>query len=455
MGSLCPNRLILRTICVDNGIRIVPADGGKMVTQRLRSVLLFFTLLLLTYGVYAAPPASRLIVPENYEVRARYRDLIFGPRIEVGDFKPVVEEQFGLDTSVSMQVMNQNGSFYLVFTNEDKGEYPLYSQGSYIIKRDLETGAFAQIKIFIRSEPGSFLRIHPAGRRSKMDVYLMDTLLYRGVVLPLSLEQIALESFTKIVSLSRFQIEWDLLTPVSQRPDDLITMSMITKLRDRISDFRDSDDGAMDVDGVFRFIEDLTENPEGGFNCSGFAKWVVDGLYQPITGELLSIEGLKEKHLDYRGNAWSEHHEDSRDPYFGLDWSRNLAIAMLSLGGDRPLNPEAADVKSVPFFDYFEDVGYRVRDLDLVLFLLARVEPGYFYLGSINRDFGTDPVLKQHVHIAAFFPYFDENGVFHTVVMERNNETSIDSLKNRYMSDHVHLVRLPVSEGYTPPFVEF
>jgi len=112
-------------------------------------------------------------------------------------------------------------------------------------------------------------------------------------------------------------------------------------------------------------------------------------------------------------------------------------------------------VKSVPFFDYFEDVGYRVRDLDLILFLLARVEPGYFYLGSINRDFGTDPVLKQHVHIAAFFPYFDENGVFHTVVMERNNETRLASLKNRYPSDHVHLVRLPVSEGYNPPFVEF
>lgn len=420
-----------------------------------RSPLIVWLLLVLASGVYATPPISRVIVPENYEVRARYRDLIFGPRNEIHEFKPVVEEQLGRDNQVSMQVVSQNGSFYLVFTNEDNGEYPLYSQGSYVIKRDLETGEFTQIKIFIRSEPGSFIRIHPAGRRSKMDVYLMDTLLYKGVVLPLSLKQIAVESFSKIVELSGFQVEWDLLTPVSQRPEDLITLSMINTLRENLVNVLDADDGAMDENGEYRFIDDLAENPDGGFNCSGFAKWVVDGLYQPVTGQLLSIEQLKEKHLDYRGNAWSEHLEDNRDPYFGLDWTRNLAMAILSPKTDITVNPEVADVKSVPFFDYFEDVGYRIRDLEQVLYFLTRVEPGYFYLGSVNRDFGKDPVLKQHVHVVVLFPYFDENGVFHTAVMERNSETGLKSLKNRYPSDHIHLVRVPVSEGYTPPSVEF
>ncbi len=420
-----------------------------------RMPLILGILLVLTSEIVAAPPISHGTIPENYEVRVRYRDLIFGPRNEIFDFNPVVEEQQGRDTNVSMQVVNQNGSFYLVFTNEEKGEYPLYSRGSYIIKRDLDTGEFTQIKIFIRSEPGSFLRIHPAGRRSKIDVYLMNTLLYKGVVLPMSLEEIAVESFSKIVELSRFQVEWNLLAPVAQRSEDRITLSMIDELRERLEHVRDSDDGAMDENGEFRFIDDLSKNPESGFNCSGFAKWVVDGLYQPITGELLSIERLKEKHLDYRGNAWSEHHEDDRDPYFGLDWSRNLAVAMLFPETGILANPEAADVKSVPFFDYFEDVGYRIQDLELILYFLARVEPGYFYLGSVNRDYGADPVLKQHVHIAVFFPYFDKNGVFSTVVMERNSETGLDSLNNRYPADYVHLVRLPVSDLYAPPFVEF
>jgi hypothetical protein len=425
-----------------------------MDTLHRRLSLIFGILLFIASGIFASPSITHDTIPENYQVRSRYRDLIFGSRNEIFDFSPVVEEQTGRDTAVSMQVVSQNDSFYLVFTNEEKGGYPLYSRGSYIIKRDLESGDFTQIKIFIRSEPGSFLRIHPAGRRSKMDVYLMNTLLYKGVVLPMSLEQVALESVSRIIDSSRFQVEWDLLAPIVQRSEDKIILSMIDTLRGELEHLRDSDDGAMEENGEYRFIENLAENPESGFNCSGFSKWVVDGLYQPMTGKLLSIETLKRKHLDYRGNAWSENYEYDRDPYFGLDWSRNLGVAML-FPEQIAANPEAADVKSVPFFNYFEDVGYRIHDLELILYLLARVEPGHFYLGSVNRDYGADPVLKQHVHIAVFFPYFDENGVFKTVVMERNRETGIDSLQNRYPADHIHLVRVPGSAVYTPPSVEF
>jgi len=230
---------------------------------------------------------------------------------------------------------------------------------------------------------------------------------------------------------------------------------MLSKLRSELAFLVDSDDGAMDKNGEYRLIADLSLNPEKGFNCSGFVKWIVDGLYGPRAGELLSIEELKRKHLGYRGNAWSEKYEYERDPYFGLDWSRNLATAVLSLQSGAGVDPEAADVRSVPFFEYFEDVGFRVEDLDLLMYLLARTEPGHFYIGSINRDFGADPVLKQHVHLVALFPYFDEAGVFKTAVMERNVETGIQSLKTRFPSDHIHLVRLPASGDFAPPPLNF
>jgi hypothetical protein len=132
-----------------------------------------------------------------------------------------------------------------------------------------------------------------------------------------------------------------------------------------------------------------------------------------------------------------------------------MATAMLSLHVGYPVGPEGADVRSVPFFDYIEDVGYRVQDLDLVLFFLSRLEPGNVFIGSINRDFGTDPVLKQHVHLVVLFPYFDADGEFRLVVMERNQETSIHSLKDRYSADHIHLVRVPVPEHYSPPTLNF
>lgn len=414
-----------------------------------------FIILASVVEVSAFPPANRLAVPENYEVRLRYRDLIFGARNGILDFGQVVEDQKGSNQTVSMQVLNQNDSFYLVFTNEEAGEFPLYSRGSYIIRRDFEDGAFTQIKIFTRSDPGSFIRIHPSGRRSSMDVFLFGRQLYKRVILPISIERLVVEPFSNIVAMTSSQVNWELLSQIPARPEDKILTAMVKNLRSSIADLADSDDGAIDQDGTYRFIESLAENPEKGLNCSGFAKWVIDGLYQRQTGELLPIESLKRKHVSLRGTAWSENYENERDPYFGLDWSRNLATAILSLEAGGGVDPEAADVRSVPFFDYIEDVGYSVQDIELVLYFLTRVEPGHFYIGSINRDFGEDPVLKQHVHLVLLFPYFDESGAFDIAVFERNIETSTASLMTRYPGDHIHLVQVPAPESYSPPTLNF
>ncbi len=403
----------------------------------------------------AFPPAARLAMPENYEVRLRYRDLIFGARNRILGFEQVVENQSGYHQTVSMQIISQNDSFYLAFTNEEAGEYPLYSRGSYIIRRDFEDGAFTQIKIFTQSEPGNFIRIHPSGKRSTMDVYLFGRQLYKRVILPIPIERLVVEPFSKIVTLTSSQVDWELLSQTSGRRDDEILVAMLESLRLHMPHLADSDDGAVDHDGTYRLIENLAENPENGLNCSGFAKWVIDGLYQQKTGKLLSIEMLKRKHIGLRGNAWSENYEYERDPYFGLDWSRNLATAILSLATGGEVKPEAADVRSVPFFDYIEDVGYGVEDLKLVLYFLTRIEPGHFYIGSVNRDYGEDPVLKQHVHLVLLFPYFAESGAFNVAVLERNVETSVASLMSRYSEDHIHLVQLPASKSYSPPTLNF
>ena len=429
-----------------------PGFAAALLSRRIRMRQLRSLAVL---GFFLAVSMECFALPENYEIRAKYRDAIFGPKNLMVAFEPVVERQIGSDAGVSMQVIGQNDAFYLLFTNEEEGEYPLYSRGSYIIKRDIETGDFAQIKVFIRSEPGSYVRILPHGKRSKMDVFLMQNLLFRNVVLPMPLEQIVTEPFSRIKDASRYQVEWDLLSPTVQRPVDRTIDDMVTKLRGRLEYLRDADDGAMDSGGTFKLIEDLTENLGSGFNCSGFAKWVVDGLYLPRTGKLLPIEALKEKHLELRGTVWSDTYEESRDPYFGLDWSRNLAVSIIGLDAGSSLNPEVADVRNVPFFEYFEDVGYKVENVELILYLLARKDPGYFYVGSINREFGSDPVLRQHVHVLVLFPYFDVDGKFTVVIMERNVETGVASLLDRYANDYIHLVKIPASNTFLPPSVEF
>ncbi|MFA7565651.1 MAG: hypothetical protein WCY01_01390, partial [Alkalispirochaeta sp.] len=104
-----------------------------------------------------------------------------------------------------------------------------------------------------------------------------------------------------------------------------------------------------------------------------------------------------------------------------------------------------------PFARYVEDVGYRVESLSAVLYWLARNEPGTFYLGSVNRLFGSDPVLRQHTHVVVLFPWFDESGRFQVSVMERNVETSLSSLEKRYGKDYIHLVRVRGNPRFEPP----
>jgi hypothetical protein len=147
--------------------------------------------------------------------------------------------------------------------------------------------------------------------------------------------------------------------------------------------------------------------------------------------------------------------EDARDPYFGLDWTRNIAVALMQL--DHPgteLAPTAADVREVPFSQYVRNVGYPVVDMKEVLYLLAIQDPGYFYLGSVNKEFGTDPVLRQHTHVVVLFPYFTGDGKFRVSVMERNVETSLQSLADRYPDDFIHLVRIRAERNYVPPVIK-
>lgn len=382
-------------------------------------------------------------------------ELIFAP---VGEI-PRVEREFVAPFPGGEEVLyrteEHSGHLYQLFIPEHDGRYPVYAAGSYIIKRSLETGAFVQVKIFTRSDEEFFVRIRPAGRRSEMSVILNGRELYRQTPVPIPFAQVLLLPFAEVMRSTRHLVDWDLLEPLGSPQEYAAVETMVSRAREALVTLPDAEDGAMDASGGLVFIESLSSMEElPGFNCSGFAKWVCDGLYHPRTGSFMEIEPLKEKHLELRGTGWSEPREDDRDPYFGLDWTRNLARTLAALetsSTPEELHPEAFDVRDLPVANYIEDVGYPVESLRHVLYYLAARDPGHFYLASVNREFGDAPVLRQHTHVVVLFPYFDRGGRFRTAVMERNVETSVESLERRYGGDYIHLVRVGASKSFVPP----
>jgi hypothetical protein len=272
------------------------------------------------------------------------------------------------------------------------------------------------------------------------------------VLFPVTLESLITEPFDTVIKLSDYIVNWDILYAQKNETENRYIINMVGEIEDKLLYLKDSDDGAQDEAGNYIFIADKTANPGKGFNCSGFVKWISDGIFSGKTKKLMNIDTLKKKNLSERRNTLGLIYEDIRDPFFGLDWTRNIAMMLYEL--DHPGKTASigdVDVKDFPYETYLPDIGYTVKNLKPLLYYLAVTDPGYIYLGSINGDFGKDPVLRQHYHVAAFLPYVDANGNFFPFVFERNKKTQIDDFLKKYSREYIHLVKIKADASFNLP----
>ena len=393
--------------------------------------------------------------PDNYEIRREYKNIIYGTNTEVEKQTVSVEECLLTGKKVKFSIVKKESDYYFIFINEDSGKFPLVSSGTYIVKRNIDSAEIVQIKIFIKNSQDTYIRISGENGKTLLDIYLYGTLVYQGIVLPVTMDEVITSPFERIVELSEYIVDWSLFDSAFDASENLKLSGIGEKITEKLVYLRDSDDGAQDNKGNFIFIESLSPQlSEGGFNCSGFVKWICDGLYYASERKLMDVETLKSKNIDKRATLLNSILEDERDPFFGLDWTRNIAMELHELKSEVKADIGAVDVRNYPFDDYIFDRGYRVASLKSVLYYLAKKEPGYFYLGSVNGDFGEGPVLRQHFHVAAFFPVFSEDGDFIPSVFERNRKTDIDDFSSTYSNNYIHLVRIKADNAYILPDID-
>ena len=222
------------------------------------------------------------------------------------------------------------------------------------------------------------------------------------------------------------------------------TYNVYIQILNKLPLCKDSSTGAIDSNGFY------TKDSGNGFNCSGFAKWIVDGFYTPLCdsfeAKYISLVNLRRKHITERGTPDILIYEDLRDPYFGLDWTRNLAV---ELGKKRGENPDykSYDINSSKISPYVSNCGFPLSKIEDVIKeqMSKENDLNFFFLGSINGFYGENPRLWQHYHIAVFIPYFEDK-ILKIAVLERNKETSFEYLLSRYPNTWCHLVSIS-SEG--------
>ncbi|MCL1993562.1 MAG: hypothetical protein FWG66_11520 [Spirochaetes bacterium] len=359
------------------------------------------------------------------------------------------------------------------------GQFPGWAQGSWMLTRRIDTGAPVSVRTFLRSDPFTFVQFRPLNQeRVLMDVVVYGSYLVYALPLSLSFERLYTMPVNDVLRLAGNRFPRRYFDP---NPGDFSAQrQLVTQIRSRLAPLRFVDDGALNESGEFVFIATgQQQNPglnDGGLNCSGFAKWLIDGILRPVTGERLAIPPLKAPFGD-RGSGFTERWEDQRDPFFGLDWIRNLAsTAGTVLRSQAHSNLEEIEVRRnlfsrvlvpagtgfVPrsFPGFLPEAGFGIEGLHGLLYTLAIDEPGRFFLAAVNVEMGPAttpdnlrgaPRLRQYFHVAAFIPFFDEYGDFRIAVFESAAETSFAAFRNRYPAGHhVNLVRVPIVTAFDP-----
>ena len=204
----------------------------------------------------------------------------------------------------------------------------------------------------------------------------------------------------------------------------------------------DSSVGVIDATG--KYINEKDDN--FGLCCSGYAKWIADGYYYPLRKKnhsrlrYMSIKKLRKIYPALRGDNQTFQYEKSREPFFGLDWTRNIARELAEEKYKQNFFYNSFDVTHSFKAKYEKDRGFPIEKMPEVLKEQTILYPNRWYLVSINGDFGKNPTMIQHHHIAVFFPYFNKDGIFRLPVLERTRRTSFEYLISRYPNTYCHLV---------------
>lgn len=356
-------------------------------------------------------------------------------------------------------------------------------QGTWILYRNYETGAPECIKIYPRENPELYLSIRPSSSKNKsfISICLFNTYVRKDISVGIPFENLYYLPLLKLRDITKDMLPWDIFNPpifyngVEAASDTI---------RERLKTLVYVEDGAFDEfgkpvhlmngrpqteDDIVKAIrpDQRLKDVKGGVNCSGFAKWIVDGMIRPIAGQGIFIKSLKTE-TDVPDTYFTKPYKE-RELHFGLEWIRNLAAAALSLNVKRTVKPigSGVDVTIEPFAlvppikqknvkedfasfkGYEKTAGYQTSYLEALLYYLAISEPGHFYLGAVSRTVSQavspekgSPPLRQYHHIAAFFPYFDVFGNFHIDVYESGKETSIEQFMSLNADAFTALVRI-------------
>lgn len=356
--------------------------------------------------------------------------------------------------------------------------YNMDSPGSWVLVRSKAGGEPLSVRYYFAKDPGVFIQFRPnkGASSSLADLIVFDNYAARGVPVGVSFDRFYTASFAEIQALTKNNIPWRYVEPRAGYGDEILVM--IQTIRQKLKDISYADDAAYDEAGRPVSIQTgrerfVPENMKNKISVSsvGFVKWICDGLVEPLSGSYLKLRPLVQKTVDVNPTGSQGVLENDYNANFSLDWTRNLAAAVLSVNSKKTIlyKDSGVDVSIEPFAarwtdrgvqseaGYIKNSGYKIQYLKPLLYVLATINPQYFYLAAIRQTGGGvgRPEVKVFNDAAAIFPYFDADGKFRAVVFYDGVEYSLQQFCDSFAAQRTndsfaHLARVKASAKFYP-----
>jgi hypothetical protein len=306
-----------------------------------------------------------------------------------------------------------------------------------------------EVAVFFQNDKSSVLKFSNK-KPSTYDIYLFGKLYRKNLPYYFSFDSLKIISLYKILSLLEdVNIDQEILI---SKDDSIIKEKFINKVIKPSISFKYVDDGARNEFGEFVYIKNENEQKsnEQGFNCSGFAKDVVDNYIRSINPEFryLNITDLKKSREQERDNVAFRYKDLDYNPFFGLEWGKNLADKINQECNYNIIKSEEYDKDQ--YLSYQRYRGYDVNNLKEILFRDQQKDSTNFYILIFNRLRSQKPIVPEYYHIAIVVPSF-KNKQFNLQVFESSEETSFNRImmlnskeSKFYRDEKVVIIKIPI-----------
>lgn len=335
----------------------------------------------------------------------------------------------------------QNPDFERMYSKIDEDLRETYTYGKISYLFDYEK-TLKEVKVYFQENNNSYLYFSSLNK-DKFDVYLFGKPYKRHLSYNFDFDSLRFLDLNTILNvLYRHNLSKETLI---ETDDQKTKEEFVSTVINPSLAYKYVDDGARNELGEFVYISNnkLQSSDKKGFNCSGFIKDVIDNYirYKQKDFKWIPLDELLKRRTEEREITSYTFYEKRFDPYFGLEWTKNLIDRLNYYYGYKERKASLYDKDK--YSNVFENGDYDFKHLKEILFRDQQSDSNSFYIVVFNKFKKTPPSIPSYYHSAVVVPYFEDKH-FYIRVFESGEETSYDNLVKYHYDEKVVIFKIPV-----------